>query len=34
VSTYNVTLPLGVSARLNLTDANPQMHLLEAAVSG
>lgn len=35
VSTYNVTLPLGVSARLDLTDArNPQMHLLEAAVSG
>jgi muramoyltetrapeptide carboxypeptidase len=35
VSTYNVTLPLGVSARLDLTEArNPQMHLLEAAVSG
>ncbi|WP_353072215.1 S66 peptidase family protein [Tunturiibacter gelidoferens] len=35
VSTYNVTLPLGVSARLDLTDArNPRMHLLEAAVSG
>jgi muramoyltetrapeptide carboxypeptidase len=35
VSTYNVTMPLGVSARLDLTDArNPQMHLLEAAVSG
>jgi muramoyltetrapeptide carboxypeptidase len=35
VGTNNVTLPLGVSARLDLTDArNPQMHLLEAAVSG
>lgn len=35
VSTYNVTLPLGVSARLDLTEArNPRMHLLEAAVSG
>jgi muramoyltetrapeptide carboxypeptidase len=35
VSKYNVTLPLGVSARLDLTEArNPQMHLLEAAVSG
>ena len=35
VSTYNVTLPLGVSARLDLTEPrNPQMHLLEAAVSG
>jgi muramoyltetrapeptide carboxypeptidase len=35
VSTYNVTLPLGVSARLDLAEArNPQMHLLEAAVSG
>jgi muramoyltetrapeptide carboxypeptidase len=35
VSTCNVTLPLGVSARLDLTEArNPQMHLLEAAVSG
>lgn len=35
VSTYNVTLPLGVAARLDLSDArNPRMHLLEAAVSG
>jgi muramoyltetrapeptide carboxypeptidase len=35
VSTYNVTLPLGVYARLDLTEPrNPQMHLLEAAVSG
>ncbi|WP_433968993.1 S66 peptidase family protein [Tunturiibacter gelidiferens] len=35
VSMYNVTLPLGISARLDLADArNPRMHLLEAAVSG
>ncbi|WP_254063782.1 LD-carboxypeptidase [Granulicella sp. S190] len=35
VSTYNVTLPLGVSAKLDLTDErNPLMHLLEAAVNG
>ena len=35
VSTYNVTLPLGIAARLDLADArNPRMHLLEAAVSG
>ncbi|WP_353068340.1 LD-carboxypeptidase [Tunturibacter empetritectus] len=35
VSMYNVTLPLGVAARLDLADArNPRMHLLEAAVSG
>ncbi|MBB5319028.1 S66 peptidase family protein [Tunturibacter empetritectus] len=35
VSTYNVTLPLGVAARLDLSDArNPRMHLLEAAVNG
>jgi muramoyltetrapeptide carboxypeptidase len=34
VSTYNITLPLGVAARLYLSDErNPQMHLLEAAVS-
>jgi muramoyltetrapeptide carboxypeptidase len=34
VSTYNITLPLGVAARLDLADArNPRMHLLEAAVS-
>jgi muramoyltetrapeptide carboxypeptidase len=31
----NVTLPLGVAARLDLADTrNPRMHLLEAAVSG
>ena len=35
VSTDNVTLPLGISARLDLDDPrNPRMHLLEAAVSG
>jgi muramoyltetrapeptide carboxypeptidase len=35
VGTCNVTLPLGVAARLDLTEVrNPQMHLLEAAVSG
>ena len=35
VGTYNVTLPLGISARLDLSDArNPRMHLLEAAASG
>ena len=35
VSTHNVTLPLGVAARLDLTDVrNPRMHLLEAAVTG
>jgi muramoyltetrapeptide carboxypeptidase len=35
VNTHNVTLPLGVLARLDLSDArNPRMHLLEAAVSG
>ena len=31
----NITLPLGVGVRLDLTDAgNPQMHFLEAAVRG
>jgi muramoyltetrapeptide carboxypeptidase len=35
VGASNVTLPLGVAARLDLTEArNPRMHLLEAAVSG
>jgi muramoyltetrapeptide carboxypeptidase len=35
VGASNVTLPLGVSARLDLTDArNPRMHLLEAAING
>jgi muramoyltetrapeptide carboxypeptidase len=35
VSTHNVTLPLGVAARLDLADVrNPRMHLLEAAVTG
>jgi muramoyltetrapeptide carboxypeptidase len=30
----NITLPLGISARLDLTEAgNPRMHLLEAAVT-
>jgi muramoyltetrapeptide carboxypeptidase len=34
VSSANVTLPLGVAARLDLTEqGNPRMHLLEAAVS-
>jgi muramoyltetrapeptide carboxypeptidase len=34
VSTSNITLPLGISARLDLTEAgNPRMHLLEAAVT-
>ncbi len=33
VSTPNVTLPLGVRVRLDLSDAeNPQLHFLEAAV--
>jgi muramoyltetrapeptide carboxypeptidase len=35
VSVSNVTLPLGVSASLELSEAgNPRMHLLEAAVTG
>ena len=35
VSVSNVTLPLGVSASLDLSEAgNPRMHLLEAAVTG
>jgi muramoyltetrapeptide carboxypeptidase len=34
VGASNVTLPLGISATLDLTDAgNPQMHLLEASVT-
>lgn len=34
VGTFNVTLPLGVAASLDLSEAgNPQMHLLEAAVT-
>lgn len=34
VGTFNVTLPLGVAASLDLSDAgNPQMHLLEVAVT-
>src|SRR5438067_2959294 len=34
VSSANVTLPLGISARLDLSEAgNPRMHLLEAAVT-
>jgi muramoyltetrapeptide carboxypeptidase len=34
VSASNLTIPLGVAAALDLTDAeNPRMHLLEAAVS-
>jgi muramoyltetrapeptide carboxypeptidase len=34
VGMANVTLPLGISARLDLKDAgNPRMHLLEAAVT-
>jgi muramoyltetrapeptide carboxypeptidase len=34
VSGSNITLPLGISATLDLTEAgNPQMHLLEAAVT-
>jgi muramoyltetrapeptide carboxypeptidase len=34
VGTANITLPLGISATLDLTDAgNPRMHLLEAAVT-
>ncbi len=34
VGATNVTLPLGVAASLDLSDAgNPQMHLLEAAVT-
>jgi muramoyltetrapeptide carboxypeptidase len=34
VGASNVTLPLGVSATLDLSDvANPQMHLLEASVT-
>jgi muramoyltetrapeptide carboxypeptidase len=34
VSSLNITLPLGVAATLDLTqEGNPQMHLLEAAVS-
>jgi muramoyltetrapeptide carboxypeptidase len=35
VGASNVTIPLGVAARLDLTEArNPRMHLLEAAVNG
>ena len=35
VGAANITLPLGISATLNLNDAgNPQMHFLEAAVAG
>jgi muramoyltetrapeptide carboxypeptidase len=34
VGGFNITLPLGISARLDLTDrGNPRMHLLEAAVT-
>jgi muramoyltetrapeptide carboxypeptidase len=34
VSVSNITLPLGIAAKLDLTDAgNPQMHLLEGAVT-
>jgi muramoyltetrapeptide carboxypeptidase len=34
VGASNVTLPLGISATLDLSDAgNPQMHLLEASVT-
>jgi muramoyltetrapeptide carboxypeptidase len=34
VSASNVTLPLGIAARLDLTEAgNPRMHLLESAVT-
>jgi muramoyltetrapeptide carboxypeptidase len=34
VGTSNVTLPLGIAARLDLSDAgNPRMHLLEASVT-
>ena len=34
VSASNVTLPLGIAATLDLTEAgNPQMHLLESAVT-
>jgi muramoyltetrapeptide carboxypeptidase len=34
VGASNVTLPLGIAARLDLTEAgNPQMHLLEGAVT-
>jgi muramoyltetrapeptide carboxypeptidase len=34
VSASNITIPLGVAAALDLSDAgNPQMHLLEAAVT-
>ncbi len=35
VDTPNVTLPLGISAHLNLTDpAGPRLTILEPAVSG
>jgi muramoyltetrapeptide carboxypeptidase len=35
VGAANITLPLGISATLDLSDAgNPQMHFLEAAVAG
>jgi muramoyltetrapeptide carboxypeptidase len=35
VDNFNITLPLGVSAALDLTEAgNPRMHFLEAAVRG
>ena len=34
IGASNVTLPLGVSATLDLSDVgNPQMHLLEASVT-
>jgi muramoyltetrapeptide carboxypeptidase len=33
VSGANVTLPLGIAAKLDLTEGNPQMHLLESAVT-
>jgi muramoyltetrapeptide carboxypeptidase len=34
VSAFNVTLPLGIAAKLDLTEAaNPQMHLLEGSVT-
>jgi muramoyltetrapeptide carboxypeptidase len=34
VGDFNVTLPLGISAKLDLSDAgNPRMHLLEASVT-
>ena len=34
VSTANITLPMGISARLDLSEVgNPRMHLLEAAVT-